>query len=94
MALFAVLLPQESPAVVASIKAKFPDNKHYKINSTQWIVSGTGSAEQISDIIGITGEDNSTIGSGVVLAFTGYWGRANNSLWEWMRVKLEERVNG
>ena len=93
MALFAVILPQEDEELEAAIKAKFPDTNHYKISSTQWIVSGKGTAQKISDKLGITG-DGSTIGNGIVLAFTGYWGRASTDLWEWMKAKIEESDNG
>jgi hypothetical protein len=94
MALFVVLLPHENPVVVASIKEKFSNDNYFEINSTQLIVSGKGSAQRISDMIGITSEDEKSIGSAVVLAFSGYWGRASTDLWEWMRVKIEERDNG
>lgn len=88
MALFAVLLPYANPTVIASIEEKFPDPNHFKINSTQWVVSGKGTAQKISDLLGTT--EN----GGVVLSFSGYWGRADANLWEWMKAKIEESDNG
>ena len=93
MSLFAVLSPSVNPKLESAIIEKFPDN-HFKINSTQWVVSGKGSAKIISDTIGITSEGDATIGSGVVLAFSGYWGRASTDLWEWMKAKIEASDNG
>jgi hypothetical protein len=94
MALFAILLPKENPRIVAAIKDKFTENNYFEICPTQWIVSGKGPAKKISDTIGISSEGEQTLGSGVVLAFTGYWGRASTDLWEWMKIKIEEGDNG
>ncbi|MHB8173088.1 MAG: hypothetical protein ACYDFU_01330 [Nitrospirota bacterium] len=94
MSLFAVLFPAENPALQTAIKEKFPEN-NYKITSTQWIISGKGTAQQISDMLGITkGTGPGTSGLGVVLGVSSYWGRADAGLWEWMKVKTEEGDNG
>ena len=90
MALYAVILPKPTPAIVAEIKAKFAENDYYEITPTQWLVSGQGTAKKISDMIGITAKEEETIGSGVVLAFNGYWGRGSTDMWEWMKAKIEE----
>ncbi len=92
MSLFVVILPKEDPALVAAIKEKFPNN-YYQITPTQWIISARGTAQQLSDLIGVTGEEK-PIGLAVILAIAGYWGRASTDLWEWMRVKTEEKANG
>jgi len=93
MSLFAVLLPEENPKLVAAIKEKFPDTDHYEITSTQWMISGKGTVKQISDTLGVSVKEN-PIGSAVILAISGYWGRASTDLWDWMKVKMEESVNG
>jgi hypothetical protein len=89
MSLFAVLLPAENPKLVAAIKGKFPDTDHYEITSTQYMISAKGTAQQISGILGVS--DEKPVGSAVILAIAGYWGRASSDLWEWMRVKMEEK---
>jgi hypothetical protein len=89
MSLFAVLLPEENPKLVDAIQAKYPDN--YPITSTQWIVFGKGTAREVSNNLEISTEK--TIGSAVVLTITSYWGRASTDLWDWMRAKIEEKVN-
>lgn len=88
MALFAVILQHENPGVARLIEEKYPDPLHYQITSTQWIVSGKGTAQSVSDLIGA-----SELG-GIVLSFSGYWGRAETSLWEWMKSRVEESDNG
>jgi hypothetical protein len=91
MSLFAVLLPKETPELVKIIKEKFPEN--YEINPTQWIISAKGTVKQVSDTLGVSVKENPT-GSAVVLGISGYWGRASTDLWDWMKVKMEEGVDG
>lgn len=89
MSLFAVLLPAENPKLIAAIKGKFPDPNNYQITPTQWLISAKGTAQQISSVLGVS--DEKPVGSAVILAIAGYWGRASSDLWEWMRVKMEEK---
>ncbi|MBU4233508.1 MAG: hypothetical protein KKD99_11170 [Proteobacteria bacterium] len=91
MSLFAVLLPAETPKLIAAIKEKFPD--HYEITSTQWMISTKGTAKQISDTLGVSGKEPPT-GDAIILTIAGYWGRAEPNLWEWMKVKMEEGADG
>jgi len=91
MSLFAVLLPEENPKLVAAIEEKFSD--HYQVTPTQWIISVKGTAKQISDTLGVSGKEPPT-GEAVILTIAGYWGRADTNLWEWMKVKMEERADG
>lgn len=91
MSLFAVLLPKENPELVKIIKQKFPEN--YEINPTQWIISAKGTVKQVSDTLGVSIKENPT-GLAVVLGISGYWGRASTDLWDWMKVKMEEGVDG
>jgi hypothetical protein len=93
MSLFAVLLPAENPNLVTAIKEKFPDPDNYQITPTQWIISAKGTAKQISETLGISGKDPST-GNAVILTIVDYWGRADASLWEWMRVNMEKGADG
>lgn len=91
MSLFAVLSPTENPKLIAAIKEHYPDN--YQITPTQWIVSAKGTAQQISDKLGVSAKEN-LIGSGVILSIKSYWGRSNPDLWDWMKGKMEESDNG
>ncbi len=91
MSLFAVLLPKENPELITAIKEKFSDN--YQITSAQWIVSAKGTAQQISDALGISAKEHPTR-LAVIFAIAGYWGRANADLWEWIKVQMEKEHNG
>jgi hypothetical protein len=93
MSLFAVLSVTENQKLIAAIKEKFPDPDNYQITPTQWIVSARGTAKQVSDTLGVSVKE-SPVGSAVILAISGYWGRANTDLWDWMKAKMEEGSNG
>lgn len=90
MSLFAVLLPKEegSANLIIKLKAIFP-NDNFQITPTQWLISAKGTAKEISEKLGI--DDETPVGLAIILGIAGYWGRASTDVWEWMRVKLEEK---
>jgi hypothetical protein len=92
MALFAVMSPSVNVKLEAAIKNKYP-NSFYMYSSTQWFISSKSTAKEISDQLGISIKQDH-IGSAVVVGVNGYWGRANNDLWDWMKAKTEESENG
>ena len=85
MAIFAVMLIGPSPPFATKLTTDFAGN-FYKVSDTQWLVSATGTAVEISNRLGIT--DGST-GAGFVFATAGYFGRAPTDAWEWIKAKLE-----
>jgi hypothetical protein len=91
MSLFAVLLPKEegSANLINKIKATFP-NDNFQITPTQWLISAKGTAKEISEKLGIN-DEKPVVGYAIILAIAGYWGRGSADLWEWMRVKTEEK---
>lgn len=59
----------------------------FRLPRGEWLVKFDGTSRQLSDTIGITSSDPATppVGlSAVVLAFGGYWGNAQKSIWEWI----------
>jgi hypothetical protein len=64
--------------------ASFPGN-YLKVGPGQYLVAGKGTAIDISNALGITDGKN---GSGIVLSTSSYYGRAENNVWEWMRIKV------
>lgn len=92
MSVFAVLTQENNPVLAAVITEKFPTN-HYVLTSSQWVISSKETAKQLSDTLGITVEGGmkpGKTGTAVILAVSGYWGRANPDFWEWLKLKLEE----
>lgn len=86
MGLFAVLVPNENTQFIHRIEGVFPDSDRYRITPTQWVVSSRSTAQQVSDMLGIS--EGTPIG-GVVFKITAYWGRSEPTLWEWMASKIE-----
>jgi hypothetical protein len=88
MPLFLVVAPE--PAAThpyeETIKTAFAEN-FIKIGPNVWAVSSPGIAKDVA--VRITGE---TIQPGaatlIVVAVSGYWGVAQNSIWEWFASKL------
>jgi hypothetical protein len=77
------------PDVVESaIKEKFP-NDYIGLQGDEWLVAAKGTAKEVSDTLGITGEATARLGSAIVFATTGYFGRAPTEVWEWIRTKTE-----
>lgn len=96
MTIFAILLPNPAPALVSAIKTAYPFD-HLSINDTQWLVSTTGTAIDLSAKIGVFDPANPTapaIGNAVIFATNGYFGRAPSNIWEWIRTKLEATPSG
>jgi hypothetical protein len=91
MTVFAVLLPQPAPGVVAQIKNLFPAD-HYEVAANQFLISSSGSAVELVKKLGVYDANNpaATTGNAVVLAVSSYYGRAPSTLWDWMKVKLEK----
>ena len=84
MALFAILAPSDAPGLVQVLEARFKDN-YLKVGPGQWILSGSGTASDISKLIGIS--DGQVGTSAIVLLIGGYFGRASTDIWEWMASK-------
>ncbi|MCE9650246.1 MAG: hypothetical protein K8R18_11555 [Parvibaculum sp.] len=90
MTIFAIIAPAPLPALNNKIAGEFP-NDFFKINDTQWLISATGTAQEISNKIGVT--DGQT-GSAIIFATSGYYGRAPANIWEWIKAKLEAPASG
>ena len=85
MAIFVVLPLVPMPSLAQKIAEIFPTD-FYRLSDTQFLVSTTGTTVELCERLGInSGEINSTI----VFATSGYYGRAPNVIWEWIKAKLE-----
>jgi hypothetical protein len=82
--MLAVLAATNPEDIDSILKEKYPLD-HIAVSPGQWLVSSDLTAQQMSDLLGITNGEN---GSGVVLAFVSYYGRANPQIWEWIATKM------
>ena len=72
--------------LASAVLTKFP-NAFIQIAPGQWLVSEKGkTAQQISDQLGLS---DGSIGSGIVFAISGYYGRAPNNIWEWIAANWQ-----
>ena len=91
MTIFVLIMPSPQPALASKVQVEFNGNS-LSINETQWLISASGTAQEISTRLGISDPVNPNavgVGVGIVFATSGYFGRAPSNVWEWIRVKLE-----
>lgn len=87
MAVFAIIAqPNPNTEKLAAVIAKtFPDS-HLQLGDKNWLVATTGTPKELSDKLGITDGRN---GAAVVVLMAGYYGRASNDIWNWVKAKWE-----
>jgi hypothetical protein len=89
MIVFTVIALAPNEKVENAVTTKFPDD-HLRVSDTTWLVAGTGTAQELSTKLGITG---GRVGSAIVFSTAGYYGRAPSNIWEWIKAKLEASVD-
>lgn len=84
MQVFAVFDVSRPAEVEAAIRLHFPDD-HLVLRDGQWLVAARlMTSRDVSDRLGISEGET---GNGIVVAMDAYWGRASNSIWEWMSAR-------
>lgn len=84
MQVYAIFSVSNPVALTAALQAHFP-NDHKAIGHNEWLVASPAlTSREVGDLLGIS--DGSS-GSGILVAMNGYWGRANNDIWEWITAK-------
>ena len=86
MKLFAVLSPNPNPRLEAAIKQQFPDD-HLVLALNIWLVAGTMSSVEVCRLLGIVDGSN---GSGLVVSFGSYYGRAPRKVRDWITSRYVE----
>lgn len=81
------LTAAHTAAMASIVAAKFPTD-HYQVTSNVWLVAGNGTAKEISDRLGIGDEPPKV--EAVVTSIDGYFGRAPVTVWDWLKVKMEQ----
>ena len=92
MAIFAIIKQPgaNSDRLEGAIHEKYP-GAVYGLDNGAWLVADTGTAKDVSDRLMITGGEN---GSGIVVEFASYFGRANPAIWTWIKANWEGPVSG
>ena len=82
-----LLTTKDPEAFADSIQSVFPTD-HIEIGPGQWILSTQDNftAEEAWKLLVGT-----TTPSGVIVSFSGYYGRASSSVWEWIATRRDAR---
>ena len=72
----------------AAILSVFP-NDHIKIGQGQWFLSTDDRSTSQDVWKRIVGTKTP---SGIIVSFSGYYGRANSSVWEWIAAKRNAQI--
>jgi hypothetical protein len=86
MAIFAVFRVADPLKMNAAMHSAFPEN-HVQVGPGEWLVSASGTAKDISDKLGVTGE--TTTGAAIIFSMANYYGRATTEIWDWIKSKAE-----
>lgn len=82
MAVFMIVPTVHEPS---QLKARLIDmfaGHFHELPKGEFLVKYTGTSRQLSDDLGIT---DGTNGAAVVASLGGYYGRAPNDVWEWIK---------
>lgn len=94
MALFlAIPLRAENDFLDRAVIENIEEQNRFRLQANAgWIIEFDGTSTELSDKIGITGQEAgvpSPVGSALVTNLTNYYGRGPANMWEWIRVRLE-----
>lgn len=88
MTIYAIV-PEPNPnnhLLGPAIRKLFPEAHFALANDAAWLVSSNQTAKQVSDAIGLT---DGTSGAGVIVEVASYFGRANPSIWNWIKTNWD-----
>jgi hypothetical protein len=82
---FLVALQDSAPAFQAVLSSKFEAASLYTIEDGKWIVESPAmTSKAFAESLGAVATESSFI----VVPVTGYFGRAQPDLWEWLAAKI------
>jgi hypothetical protein len=82
---FLVALQNSAPAFQTALSSKIEAANFYTIEDGKWIVeSAATTSKDFSESLGSVAKESTF----VVVPVTGYFGRAQPDLWEWLAAKL------
>jgi hypothetical protein len=88
--IFVVLAALNPIGLEGQIAATYPTD-HLKVGDGEWLIASVGTAKDVSDKLGVT---NGTPSNGIVVSISGYYGRQQSNVWEWIRTKWEGGPHG
>ena len=92
MPLFAVMSRTPNDQLATAVETLFPAELHYKYNDTTWIVSGSGTAQEISEFLNI--KKDGIGGAAVFMLTNSYFGMNPTPFWAWLKARIEGDRDG
>lgn len=88
MAVYAIIRQPgpNSEKLEESLIAGYGPDKVLNVGPETWLVAASGTAMNVSEHVGIT---SGHAGSALVLEVGSYFGRANPSIWSWIKANWE-----
>ncbi len=87
MSIFVVIQQNASgPSGTLADAIRGSNLQNYKLANGAWLVSGAGTAKDISEKLNIPG---GAIGTAVVTEVASYYGRADPAIWSWIKQNWE-----
>jgi hypothetical protein len=92
-----LVLGLNGPESVATLTARIesvygPEKCKQLADRPAWLVADNALASDVSEKLGINAGEGGI--SALVTSISNYFGRAEPELWEWMKLRLEERPDG
>lgn len=82
-----LITPIAEPDRVGKVVADRFKQDAYSIPRTQsWLVAFGGTTKELSDTLGIS---DGSVGTGIIVPVTNYYGRAPTDIWEWIKNRME-----
>jgi hypothetical protein len=93
MAIYCIIASTEAAKLKAAIAEHYSDV--YELPPNVWLVVDPGTTTQVRDKLGLNGKGLGLQGvQGIVVNSNGISGYAPSDIWEWVRVKMEDRPDG
>lgn len=91
MSIFLVVVTEVTRVEQAQAKVlSLYSERHLRVTADSWLIAGNGTAQKLSDNLGIT---DGSVAPGLVVSVGSYFGRASPTIWEWMIARWEEAAS-
>jgi hypothetical protein len=94
MNVYAVIVttPASEAQTGAAITTQFPDN-FLKVANNAWFIADKETIFDFSKKLGLKDMEGGTLTGLIIIPVTFYWGHGSIATWQWLKGKLEEKVN-
>lgn len=86
MGVFLVTPINNPDQIATAIKGRFDRDAYAVPKTASWLVAYEGTTIELSEELGIT---DGSVGTGIIVPVSNYYGRAPTDLWEWLKNRME-----